>query len=215
MKKTVAIVLVAIMVISLNAPVLSIFKWMRAKECLPIYLITSNKIDEVSMEKVSKEITIEPLHIQLVHLSNDMIKNNKEETDTLENTTIDEVPDDKETSSAASELPYDEAVLIAKVIYHEANNQSVYGRRLVADTIFNRVDNPYFPNDIWSVISQPGQYDLLDDLPDCPVTDENLQIAYEEFEHRTNDIVYFFRTKHYHTFGTPVLNEQDHWFSTL
>ena len=56
MKKTVAIVLVAIMVISLNAPVLSIFKWMRAKECLPIYLITSNKIDEVPMEKVSKEI---------------------------------------------------------------------------------------------------------------------------------------------------------------
>ena len=213
MKKTVAIVLVAIMVISLNAPVLSIFKWMRAKECLPIYLITSNKIDEVPMEKVSKEITIEPLHIQLVHLSNDMIKNNKEETDTLENNTIDEVPDDKETSSAASELPYDEAVLIAKVIYHEANNQSVYGRRLVADTIFNRVDNPYFPNDIWSVISQPGQYDLLEDLPDCPVTDENLQIAYEEFEHRTNDIVYFFRTKHYHANTVPIRQIGGHYFS--
>ena len=70
-----------------------------------------------------------------------MIKNNKEETDTLENTTIDEVPDDKETSSAASELPYDEAVLIAKVIYNKENKQSVNGSRLVDDSIFNRVDN--------------------------------------------------------------------------
>ena len=49
-------------------------------------------------------------------------------------------------------LSADEIDLIALVTMAEAEGESEYGKRLVIDTILNRMDSEYFPNTISEVI---------------------------------------------------------------
>ena len=46
--------------------------------------------------------------------------------------------------------------LVAQLIQAEAGNQSLDGKRLVADVIINRVNSPLFPNTVEEVIFQDG-----------------------------------------------------------
>lgn len=113
--------------------------------------------------------------------------------------------------SIADAREYDpaEIVLIGKVVHHEAENQSELGKRLVADTILNRIESPNFPDTVEEVISQPGQY--------CDPTEypprEIYTIVAEEIYTRTNNQVLYFKTKGYHSFATPIVKEGDHYFS--
>ena len=106
---------------------------------------------------------------------------------------------------------YDPAdiVLIGKVVQHEAGNQSDLGKRLVCDTILNRVESEKFPNTVYDVINQPGQYCNPSDYPPR----EMYTLVAEEIYARTNNQVLWYRTKKYHTYGVPVLVEGDHYFS--
>lgn len=102
-----------------------------------------------------------------------------------------------------------EIVLIGKVVQHEAGNQSELGKRLVADTILNRVESDAFPNTVYDVIMQPGQYCNPKKLP----PNEIYKLVAEEIYSRTNDQVLWYRTKRYHTFGDPIVKEGNHYFS--
>ena len=104
--------------------------------------------------------------------------------------------------------PYD-IVLIGKVAQHEAGNQSELGKRLVIDTILNRVESEEFPNSVTEVLSQPGQYCNPSKYP----PDDMYQLVAEEIFFRTNNQVLWYRTKKYHSYGSPVLKEGDHYFS--
>lgn len=113
------------------------------------------------------------------------------------------------TIADAREYDPAEIVLIGKVVHHEAENQSELGKRLVADTILNRIESPNFPDTVEEVISQPGQY--------CDPTEypprEIYTIVAEEIYARTNSQVLYFKTKRYHSFATPIVKEGDHYFS--
>ena len=100
-------------------------------------------------------------------------------------------------------------VKIAKVAYHEANNQSELGKRLVIDTILNRVESDEFPNTIEGVLSQPGQYCNPSKYP----PDDYYRLVAEELYFRTNSKVLWYRTKRYHKYGVPIIKEGDHYFS--
>ena len=108
-------------------------------------------------------------------------------------------------------LAYDasDIVLIGKVLNHEAKYESELGQRLVIDTILNRVESDKFPNTVSEVINQPGQY--------CNPKEYAPQWMYsiiaQEMYNRTNDKVLWYRTKKYHTYGTPILVEGAHYFS--
>ena len=67
--------------------------------------------------------------------------------------------------------------LLAKLIWHEADNQSYEGKVAVAELVMNRVFSDLFPNDIVDVIAQEKQFLYDEELMDCPVTDEYLEIA--------------------------------------
>lgn len=103
----------------------------------------------------------------------------------------------------------DEVKLIAQVTYAEANNQCEEGKRLVIDTILNRLDDNRFPNTISGVIKQPNQYACSRKK----TTDEITKLVLEELETRTNNQVLWFRTKRYHKYGTPIVKVGDHYFS--
>lgn len=109
----------------------------------------------------------------------------------------------------AHEYTPEDIVLIGKVVHHEAGNQSDLGKRLVADTIFNRVESDKFPNTVKEVINQEGQYCNPKDYP----PDELYRLIANELYFRTNDQVLWFRKHRYHSYGKPLLIEGDHYFS--
>lgn len=102
-----------------------------------------------------------------------------------------------------------EMVMIGKVVNHEAGNQSELGIRLVIDTIMNRVESDKFPDTVKDVIGQQGQY--CNPKEYCPRWMYSL-IA-QEMYNRTNNKVLWYKTKSYHKYGTPIIQEGDHYFS--
>lgn len=102
-----------------------------------------------------------------------------------------------------------DVVLIGKIVEHEAPHESELGKRLVIDTILNRVESDRFPNTVYDVINQPGQYCNPKKYPQ----DGIYRLVAEEIYFRTNKNVLWYRTKRYHTYGTPLLVEGAHYFS--
>ena len=108
------------------------------------------------------------------------------------------------------------AELIATLVMAEATGEPEEGMRLVIDTVFNRVDSPYFPNSIEEVIYQPGAYSPISDgrIYDCYVKDDILDLVYQEAENRTDYDVIFFTAHHYSKYGTPMFQVGNHCFSS-
>ena len=109
--------------------------------------------------------------------------------------------------------------LIALVTMAEAEGESEYGKRLVIDTILNRVDSEisYMPDTVTDVIYQPNQFSSMWNgrVDRCYVSDEIVQLVKEEMEHRTNYDVLFFHANNYGAYGTPLFSEGNHYFSGI
>lgn len=90
------------------------------------------------------------------------------------------------------------------------------GKRLVIDTVLNRLDSSDFPNTVYDVVYQPyhydpawdGRIDLFSELDDA------FKLVVDEIHNRTNSEVLYFRTDNYHEFGTPMDQVGNHYFST-
>jgi hypothetical protein len=107
-------------------------------------------------------------------------------------------------------LTEEEIVMIAGVVWHEAGNQDMIGKRLVVDCILNRIGQEGFPSTVRGVIFQPGQFCI----PSAYFTDDcRLAVEMECYERLNYDIKYF-RTNYYHSFGTPEFVHGAHWFSS-
>lgn len=120
----------------------------------------------------------------------------------------------------ATEKPYiseAEIQIIAMITMAEAENEPEYGKRLVIDTILNRVDSDKFPDTIIDVATQPNQYTSMnsDRMSRCYVRDDIYQLVIEEFESRTNYDVIFFTSNGYSRYGTPMFQICCHSFSSL
>lgn len=60
---------------------------------------------------------------------------------------------------------YDPATvdIFSRLIFSESGNQSMLGKLAVGSVVMNRVNSPLFPNTIYDVIHQPGQFSVVDD----------------------------------------------------
>ena len=139
-----------------------------------------------------------------------------EETDS-EDDTIERVSD-VETDiieGVSDTIASEELEMLALVTMAEAGNQSELGKRLVIDTVLNRVDHENFPDSIVDTIMAPNQYSSVWDggVDKCYVDDDIYQLVLDELENRTNTEVLFFRTDYYHNFGSPMFKVEDHYFS--
>ena len=110
---------------------------------------------------------------------------------------------------------WDDMELAALVCVAEAEGESEYGKRLVIDTILNRLDSEYFPNTIHEVVYAPGQYECVHNgrVNRVEYNEYIAELVIEEYQNRTNSQVIYFRTNHYFNFGTPLLKEGSHYFS--
>ena len=102
-----------------------------------------------------------------------------------------------------------------KVVYIEAEGECEEGKRLVIDTVLNRVDSEYFPGTVYEVIYQPNQFSSMWNgrVDRCEVREDICELVYEELESRTNYDVVFFTAGEYSAYGVPMFQVGNHYFS--
>lgn len=113
-------------------------------------------------------------------------------------------------------LSDEEIELIALVTMAEAEGECEEGKRLVIDTILNRVDSEHFPNTVYEVIYQPSQFSSMWNgrVDRCEVREDICQLVREETKIRTNYEVMFFTAGDYGKYGNPMFQVQNHYFSS-
>lgn len=117
------------------------------------------------------------------------------------------------------ELPLtrEEIELIALVTMAEAEGESETGKRLVIDTILNRVDSEisYFPDTVHEVIYQRNAFSSMWNgrVDRCYVREDICQLVEEELVNRKNNDVVYFTAGKYGKYGTPAFQEGNHYFS--
>lgn len=104
------------------------------------------------------------------------------------------------------------------VIYAESGNQGDYGMRLVADCIINRMrSDEAFADTMHGVLHAKNQFSCIHDGHAAKFRGhekENVRkLAHEELMHVTDPDIYYFRTGHFFSFGTPKYRYKDVYFS--
>lgn len=118
----------------------------------------------------------------------------------------------KESKPGVSEK---EIKLLALLCMAEAEGESEQGKRLVIDTVLNRVDSKHFPNTITGVIYQKNQFTSMWNgrVNRCYVKKDIYKLVKEELRKRTNSTVMFFTAGQYGNYGTPMFRVGNHYFS--
>lgn len=112
-----------------------------------------------------------------------------------------------EPTPAAGEIP-GEVELMACVVWTEAGNQDMTGKRLIVSTILNRVETAGFPDTVIGVITQPSQY-----VYGSYYTQECIDAVLAELNERTDYNVLWFWATGYPPYGTPLFQHGGHYFS--
>lgn len=104
--------------------------------------------------------------------------------------------------------------LMAQLVWHEAGNQDMVGKMLVADTVLNRMESERFPNTVEEVIFQKGQYTTAKVLGriEPPIDCYGAVLSEIDGERYNTEVFYFGRGW---GCGTPLFKHQDHCFSGL
>lgn len=121
---------------------------------------------------------------------------------------------------AEHKISDEDLYLLTQVMMAEAEGEPDEGKRWVVDTVLNRVESTSHPNSISEVIFEDGQFCGMnpDRLSRLNIYDDILEIAYDEYnkyyagEAQSYDTLYF-RTNHFHYFGTPLEQVGRHYFS--
>lgn len=105
--------------------------------------------------------------------------------------------------------------LMAAIVFYEANTEDIRGKRLVVSVILNRVESDLFPNDIYSVISQKGQfttYKYARNINDYDIPIDCYGAVLAELNERTDDSILFFSSEGYNG-NISMYKYGHHYFS--
>lgn len=114
-------------------------------------------------------------------------------------------------------ITQDELELMALCVEAEAGNQELNGKRMVADVILNRVDDPDFPDTIEGVITQPYHFSSYWDGGMERVgepSEETIRAVEMELEERGWPGLLYFTAGNWPEYGTPWRKVGDHYFNT-
>lgn len=122
---------------------------------------------------------------------------------------------EESTTEAMPKMSREDVELIALVTMAEAEGECEEGKRLVIDTVLNRMDSEYFPDTVYEVIYQPNQFSSMWNgrVDRCEVREDICELVYEELESRTNYDVVFFTAGEYSAYGVPMFQVGNHYFS--
>lgn len=113
-------------------------------------------------------------------------------------------------------LSDDEKYLIYQITYLEAGNQSIEGQRAVIEVILNRVLSKEFPDTVYEVLSQPGQFATWEYADWGNYNEEQLEaliLVYEEEPILNLDYLMFSTGKF--SWAANHVQIGDHWFATF
>lgn len=135
---------------------------------------------------------------------------------TINEKIVEEATDEVQTVSDESPFTDEEISLIALLTMAEAEGESEEGKRLVIDTVLNRVDHARFPDTVTEVIYQPSQFSSMWNgrVDRCYVDEDICELVREEIEQRNNTEVIFFTAGDYGKYGTPMFSVGNHYFSS-
>ncbi len=121
-----------------------------------------------------------------------------------------------ETTEPEWMLPREDIELIALVTMAEAEGECEEGKRLVIDTILNRVDSEHWPDTVSEVIWQPDQFTSMWNgrVDRCYVSEDICRLVIEELYLRANTDVVFFSAGAYSEYGKPMFQVGNHYFSS-
>lgn len=186
------------------------------------YAIETNAepTEEVVIEEIVEVVPIQVEETPVEEVINDVEV--IQEVEEIEEVVVIEEPVEEIEEITVIEESYsiseEDIRLIALVTMAEAEGESELGKRLVIDTILNRLDsdNSYYPDTVHGVIYQKHQFEAVWNgrIDRCYVIDDIVQLVKEELQSRTNYDVMFFRTLHYSEYGTPMFQEGNHYFSS-
>lgn len=106
--------------------------------------------------------------------------------------------------------------LLARLAWREARGEKLLGMRLVIEVVFNRVLSDKFPNTIYDVLYQPGQFapdygvPELEDITPTEAQYEAVRLAITETPILEPDVVFFATTPLY---GEIFLHVGGHYFT--
>lgn len=106
--------------------------------------------------------------------------------------------------------------LLARLAWREARGEKLLGMRLVIEVVFNRVLSDKFPNTIYDVLYQPGQFAPsgealeLSDITPTEAQYEAVRLAITETPILEPDVVFFATTPLY---GEIFLHVGGHYFT--
>ena len=123
-------------------------KFAEIEPIIEMELITVEKQDILSMEQLTKE-TLGATEIT-TEASTEIIAGTTA-------TTATETPTTEATTEQVSPQ-YSDLKYLAAIVYCESGNQCMAGQQAVAIVVMNRVRSDSFPNDIYSVLYQSGQF---------------------------------------------------------
>lgn len=160
---------------------------------------------------ISPEVKIIEQVVEETTVENDIPEETTEEL--VEETTVEEIEVEEENDILATN---EDIELLALVTLAEAEGESEKGKRLVIDTILNRVDHEKFPDTIHGVVYQKNQFTSMWNgrCKRVKVTEEVRQLIRDELESRTNYDVIFFTARCYSKYGTPMFQVGNHCFSS-
>lgn len=106
--------------------------------------------------------------------------------------------------------------LLARLAWREARGEKILGMRLVVEVVLNRVLNEHFPDTIYDVLYQPGQFapdygvPELDEITPTEAQYEAVRLAITETPILEPDVVFFATTPLY---GEIFLHVGGHYFT--
>lgn len=126
-------------------------------------------------------------------------------------------PEVSDTDEKKDEFPFtdEEVRLLAILTVAEAEDECETGKRLVIDTVLNRIDSEEFPDTVAGVIFQPGQFPSMTNgrADECETGEDVFELVYEEAEHRLDSDCIYFNSGGYCEWGKPLFRVQNHYFS--
>ena len=160
---------------------------------------------------IEVDISVEPSEIFVVQAF-------ETEEQTLDDLII--IPEsyfNSETNEYMEEEFWDDMELVALVCMGEAEGEPEQGKRLVIDTVFNRMESEDFPNTINEVVFQknPIQYTCAWNgrINKVENSEYIANLVLEEYLNRTNDKVIYFNTGGYFNWGTKIIQVGNHYFN--
>lgn len=118
----------------------------------------------------------------------------------------------------AEEIRLGEMELVAQLVQAEAGNQDLKGKQLVADVVYNRVEDPRFPDTVEEVIYQDRQFSVIRngsfDRAAWEIDEDSFKASETEYykKNRKNQNILYFNTVPEN--GSDAFKCGAHWFSS-